>query len=83
MHLGRVGVTWHAFVAVRPPKVLATKGPYRFLRHPCYVGSMLWLAGTGCAALGWGGLVLCMPCWPYFVERIHRENRMLGRTHGF
>lgn len=56
------------------PKALVRRGPYRWLRHPAYVGSLLWFAGAGVACLGWGGAVVALPAWPFFALRMYQER---------
>ena len=56
--------------------VYIESGPYRWLRHPAYLGSMLSLSGFGISALGWGGVVLALPAWPFFALRIYQENEL-------
>jgi len=60
-------------------KVYTNRGPYQFLSHPAYVGSLAVLAGAGIACLGWGGAVLALPSWPFFALRIHEENQLRWR----
>ena len=53
---------------------LVRQGPYRFVKHPAYLGSMLIIAGAGILSLGLGGWVLGLAAWPFFADRICREN---------
>uniref|UniRef100_A0A0M3ICZ6 Protein-S-isoprenylcysteine O-methyltransferase n=2 Tax=Ascaris TaxID=6251 RepID=A0A0M3ICZ6_ASCLU len=62
----------------RPEHVLVTSGVYAFVRHPGYLGWMLWCIGTQ--------LVLCNPicvviyavvAWNFFNERIYWEEQYL------
>lgn len=42
-----------------PIKAISTAGPYRFLRHPMYVGNVLAIAGfAGLAAGVWNALAV-------------------------
>jgi methyltransferase len=78
LSLGRL---WSFHVLVLPGAALVTGGPYRFLRHPNYVGLMGEIAGvalmmlapvTGAgAAIAFGALR---------VARIRVEDRMLKET---
>jgi protein-S-isoprenylcysteine O-methyltransferase Ste14 len=68
----RLPFVWH----VVPPVTVVKSGPYRFLRHPLYVGAMTWMAGAGIFALGWGGVVLPLAAWPFYAERMLREEAM-------
>uniref|UniRef100_A0A915CKW8 Protein-S-isoprenylcysteine O-methyltransferase n=1 Tax=Parascaris univalens TaxID=6257 RepID=A0A915CKW8_PARUN len=62
----------------RPEHVLVTNGVYAFVRHPGYLGWMLWCIGTQ--------LLLCNPvcvviyavvAWSFFNERIYWEEQYL------
>ncbi|KAI0357353.1 hypothetical protein OH77DRAFT_93738 [Trametes cingulata] len=44
-------------LAILPKHQLVTSGPYRFVRHPAYSGSLLILAGLGLADLSAGGWI--------------------------
>lgn len=54
-----------------------TTGPYAIVRHPMYLGVLLFALGSG-PALGswWAGLVM-LPILGVFVRRTLREDRML------
>ncbi|MCC6460745.1 MAG: isoprenylcysteine carboxylmethyltransferase family protein [Saprospiraceae bacterium] len=62
---------------------LITTGPYRWIRHPSYLGSVL--AFVGCAVLleAWWGLVICLVAMAgaYFF-RIAAEERLLIEIFG-
>lgn len=63
---------------VVPPPRLVTRGPYRFLRHPMYLGSMLALMGIGLLGFNdWAGALLVLPAWPFFDDRRRLENAIL------
>ncbi|KAI0366676.1 hypothetical protein BV20DRAFT_1038232 [Pilatotrama ljubarskyi] len=44
-------------LAILPKHQLVTSGPYRFVRHPAYAGSLLILAGLGLSDLSAGGWI--------------------------
>ena len=57
------------------PRFYTSRGPYRFLRHPCYLGSYLVLAGLGLAIFGaWAGAALCLPAMPHYNQRKLQEE---------
>jgi len=70
------GVSEESIWMPEKQKTYTDRGPYRFLSHPAYVGSMLAISGAGVAALGWCGAVLALPAWPFFALRIHQENKL-------
>lgn len=76
--LRRVGLSYNGMMEPVRPTSYTNAGPYRVMRHPAYVGSMLVLSGLGIVWLGWGGWVLCLPAWPLFALRIHQENQLRG-----
>jgi protein-S-isoprenylcysteine O-methyltransferase len=65
-------------VAIRPDHRLVRSGPYRWLRHPSYTGSLLTFLGF---ALGFGNwlslLAVAAPVTLAFLWRIHVEERVL------
>ncbi len=56
---------------------LVTSGPYRFVRHPGYVGAILASACGGVALGSWWSLVPLAPFAVLFVRRTAVEDRML------
>lgn len=70
------GMTSQQILSIERPARFIETGPYRFLQHPAYVGSLLVIAGGGGLALGPAGFVLALPAWPFFASRIHEENRL-------
>ena len=76
--LTEAGLPYSGFMEPQRPTEYTEEGPYRWVRHPAYVGSLLLIAGVGIVGLGWGGAVLALPAWPLFALRIHQENRLRG-----
>lgn len=74
-----LGARWTTRIVVLPEAPLVAGGPYRFLRHPIYVGVTLMLAGFPMAFGLWGtlagvGLLNAIA----LVRRIRREDRALA-----
>lgn len=63
-----------------PPGGYTEEGPYRYGRHPMYLGSLLLCAGVGMLALGWGGCVLAVAVVPTLRDRQVRED-LLRETY--
>lgn len=65
---------------VKKDKVLATTGPYAFVRHPLYVGNHLITLGF-CLASGlwWSFLVWIALGFFYYPQTIAHEDRLLAR----
>lgn len=70
------GLTWNSILSISRPPHYTTLGPYRWLRHPAYLGSMLAIAGVGALTLGWAGIILVLPAWPFFAKRMYEEDRL-------
>ncbi len=59
-------------------------GPYRFVRHPSYVGSILHLVGTSLALASWPGLGLGLLLAVLFVVRTALEDTtLLAELEGY
>ena len=59
-------------------EVLATSGPYGYVRHPLYVGNLLICLGF-CIASGlwWSWLVSIVFLWLFYPETIRYEDQKL------
>jgi protein-S-isoprenylcysteine O-methyltransferase Ste14 len=58
---------------------VATRGPYRYVRHPGYVGSILSLVGTPCLLGSLWALIPGIASGAMFVVRTYLEDRMLRK----
>lgn len=70
-------------ISVTPAHRVTTKGPYRFVRHPLYLGTLLTAAGLPLMTQGW------MPFWLFTVPttaiyglRLVREDAYLMTAMG-
>jgi len=65
---------------VRKNEVLATDGPYAFVRHPQYLGNCLLATGM-CLASGriWAIAIWALVFWLFYVPAIRREDDKLHR----
>ena len=69
---------------VRPAlRGLATKGPYRFVRHPMYLAYMLADIGYNLQEWNSGTVLLVMAGWASLLYRIRAEERMLSQAAGW
>jgi methyltransferase len=70
---------WNTRVYVLPEAPLVAAGPYRFLRHPIYLGVALELAGFPILFGLWGTLLAVGLVHPVaLLRRIRLEERALG-----
>lgn len=75
IHLGRF---FTVDVAIAPDHQLVASGPYRFIRHPSYAGSLLIKFGFALSFLNWVSfLVIFVPCCAVTLWRIHVEEEAL------
>jgi protein-S-isoprenylcysteine O-methyltransferase Ste14 len=77
-----LGWRFSGLVAIQPGHELVTTGPYRYIRHPSYLGLLI-------SALGWGlafntavGVVLALANIPPLVARMNAEERLLSSEFG-
>jgi protein-S-isoprenylcysteine O-methyltransferase Ste14 len=58
-------------------------GPYRFVRHPAYAGSLLTMVGVGFALQSWGAvLIIAVVFLAAFGYRMRVEERALADSLG-
>jgi protein-S-isoprenylcysteine O-methyltransferase Ste14 len=64
-------------------RVLVTWGPYRYVRHPLYSGSMLFALGT-CLVAGsvTAALLLCLALFWFYRPCLHTEEQFLAARFG-
>ncbi len=71
-----------AQVTVQPGHRLVTRGPYRWLRHPMYLGLVVFPMGAGLAFRSWLGVLLPLLTLGLFVWRIGDEEALMQREFG-
>src|SRR5271157_35620 len=65
-------------VGVQKNQKVVDYGPYRFIRHPSYLGLFMIMIGIGLALCSWGGvLVILAMSGLAFGYRIHIEEKVL------
>lgn len=70
-------------VAIQPDHKVIDSGPYRFLRHPSYAGSLLILLGLALTFRNWASLlILFIPSCAVTLYRIHIEEQALQQGLG-
>jgi protein-S-isoprenylcysteine O-methyltransferase Ste14 len=69
-------------VTVQEDHHLITDGPYRWIRHPMYLGLITFPAGAGLAFGSWIGIALPLLLVAIFVWRITDEERLMHGEFG-
>jgi protein-S-isoprenylcysteine O-methyltransferase Ste14 len=70
-------------VATRADQTVVQNGPYKFVRHPAYSGTLLTMLGIGLAMTNWASLVAILVCsFPGFFYRVMVEERALRTSLG-
>lgn len=70
-------------VAIQSGQILVEMGPYRYIRHPSYVGALLTLLGFGLALGNWAGLTAALSCLGFaYTYRIPIEEAALASALG-
>jgi protein-S-isoprenylcysteine O-methyltransferase Ste14 len=60
-----------------------TRGAYRWVRHPAYIGGILMFAGIGVALASWGSFaILVVAAIVVYGYRVRVEERALVQTIG-
>jgi len=86
--LGGVAFRWWAIatlgkfftfdVAVQSGQKVVDTGPYRYIRHPSYTGTLMTQVGIGLALGNWAGLLALMVCTAIaYAYRISVEEQAL------
>ena len=69
-----------AFSVVPQARIVVERGPYRYVRHPMYVGNMLTIVGLGLIVSTLSALLLSLGCLALQVARAHYEDRLMAST---
>jgi protein-S-isoprenylcysteine O-methyltransferase Ste14 len=80
---GELGSAWSFVPMVDQGTSLVTTGPYRFVRHPIYLGLSMLTMGEALAFGSWPAVVVVFSAIvPTFVWRACAEERLLTDTFG-
>jgi protein-S-isoprenylcysteine O-methyltransferase Ste14 len=70
-------------VATRADQSVVQNGPYKFIRHPAYCGTLLTVLGIGLAMTNWASLVAILVCsFTGYFYRVLVEEWALRRSLG-
>lgn len=73
-----LGRFFTATVSVQKNQKVVDQGPYRFIRHPSYLGMFLTFIGVGVALQSWLGILVIAVLFGIAIGyRIHIEERVL------
>lgn len=79
-----LGASWNARARVDPTLAVVSTGPYRWLRHPNYLGVLLEAVGLPLAGGAWIVLAAAAPLHALVLARRMRgEDELLARVPGY
>jgi len=82
--IASLGPSWNARAKVDPGLSVVAHGPYRFLRHPNYLGVLLELVGLPLMGGAWWTLALLfVPHVVVLLQRIRGEDALLFALPGY
>jgi protein-S-isoprenylcysteine O-methyltransferase Ste14 len=78
-----LGKNFTTRVQVREESKLVTKGPYKYIRHPAYTGTLLTFGGISLAIGTWLGLIIALVIkWIAIEYRVRVEEEALKTAFG-
>jgi protein-S-isoprenylcysteine O-methyltransferase Ste14 len=77
-----LGFRFSGLVAIQPGHTLETRGIYRLIRNPSYLGMIVNMIGWGLAFRGWSGVVIALFLLVPLIPRMHAEERLLHEHFG-
>jgi protein-S-isoprenylcysteine O-methyltransferase Ste14 len=77
-----LGRRFSGLVALQPGHELVTDGPYRYVRHPSYLGAILALVGWVLVFRSSVGLLVSALGIPVLIGRIESEEALLASQFG-
>ena len=77
-----LGDRFSGLVAIQRGHVLVTEGPYRFIRHPSYLGLLVMSLGWALAFRSGAGVLLVAITLVPLIARIRAEEALLHRHFG-
>ena len=79
-----LGRYFHTVVTIQDKQRVIEKGPYKYIRHPSYLGSLVICTGVGLGFGNWIGFVVVL-ILPFiaFNLRIYVEEEIMTSTFGY
>ena len=77
-----LGRRFSGLVAIQPGHELVTDGPYRFIRHPSYLGMFILMFGWALTFRSGPGVILAALIIPPILARIRAEEALLHTQFG-
>jgi protein-S-isoprenylcysteine O-methyltransferase Ste14 len=78
-----LGKWWSLRAEIREGQPLVQTGPYRFVRHPAYLGTLMVCLGIPIAFRSiWAAVVMALGVWPAVTYRVRVEERLLEAHFG-
>ena len=77
-----LGRRFSGLVAIQPGHTLVTTGIYGTIRHPSYLGLLIYSLGWALAFRAGVGVLLTVLTLPPLIARIRAEERLLGAQFG-
>jgi len=77
-----LGRNWSASVQLKHDHELIQRGPYRFVRHPIYMGFLLLFLGSAVMIGDWRGLLSVAIVFVSFWRKLKLEEKWLGQHFG-
>ncbi|HEV7776427.1 MAG TPA: isoprenylcysteine carboxylmethyltransferase family protein [Luteibacter sp.] len=77
-----LGENWSATVQLKDDHQLITRGPYKIVRHPIYLGMLLLLFGNAVLVGDWRGVLAVVIVFLSFWRKLRLEERWLSGHFG-
>jgi protein-S-isoprenylcysteine O-methyltransferase Ste14 len=78
-----LGKAFTSKVEITPDQKMISQGPYRWIRHPSYLGSFVMAVGISIIFRSYAGLLVCIfGFFPTYVFRIYVEEKALLEKFG-
>lgn len=77
-----LGANYSVYITLQSGHTLVTSGPYRWIRHPLYLGFIVWTIGFSLVFRSWLGLVFPLAAGAAAISKLRREERFLFRQMG-